>query len=117
MFTYLVFNHSLRIRFKSDSISGDKDQTTESGRSPGGSSLATPVAEESESGTVTEPQTAEQSEVQSEAATETETASEDNQTEKRNANLSGKINNLLTGDLNTITDSFNAVCLRKCTLR
>ena len=110
-FTYLVFQHSLRIRFKSDTDDKEKEENEEASTD----SAATPMTAEADSGATSRDAT----EVESESRAETDTLvtvdstpPKEDQAKERAAHLTGKINNLLTADITTITDFFNVVAIR-----
>ena len=123
--TQLVFEHSLRIRLKAEGGNEKSERTTERDASTvvgtpetasiAESSAAGSAADEEESVTTgtavsREPSTSSQSSVALGKAKETKPKKEDSkekekEKEKKNSNLIGKINNLVTTDLNNILES------------
>lgn len=110
-FTYLVFRHALRIRFKSDAANEGEDEKDDIMPTD---SATTPSMIEADSNAESE-----DTEVESESRAETETlvteepALVKDQAKERTAHLTGKINNLITGDLSIIGDSFSIVAIRR----
>jgi hypothetical protein len=111
VFTYLVFHHALRIRFKSDILSDGEEKNKKLGASAPESTLETPATADADSTTAVEHQ-----EGGSESQTEADAASvpepKEGQAQQRTANLAGKINNLLTADITTISGCEEVVLLR-----
>lgn len=110
-FTYLVFQHALRIRFKSTKSSEEEKKNEDDVNT-----VATPSTVEADSSAVSRDAT----EVETESRTDSDTLvtgdsspAGENKAKERTAHLTGKINNLLTSDLTIITDSFNAVAIRE----
>ncbi len=107
IFTQLVFEHSLRIRLKSDALDKKEDKKDDKkkkgkkdtkGKSP---STATPASRETQT--------------QSPAETETDTlveseeaAPEGGHAKAKTGHLVGKINNLITTDASTIQNSLHS---------
>ena len=117
VFTYLVFHHALRIRFKSDLLS-DKDKDKDSADasnahvSAATSGDATPASTDADSETAVD---ASESDIDSPADVEAGpdvSAAKEAKAEERSANLAGKINNLLTADISTISGCSYLVILR-----
>lgn len=106
----------MRIRFKSDSAEEEKEKKSDEVPTD---AAATPSTADVDSSAVSRDTT----EVESESRAETDTLvgeesspAKEGQSKERAAHLTGKINNLLTGDLTTITESFNAVAIRELSL-
>lgn len=112
-FTYLVYQHALRIRFKSDAAEeGMQDNETPIG-------LITPTTADAGSSPVSNGVI--ETELESVAELDTLVSDEpppaiEGEIKERTTQLTGKINNLLTGDLTTIVGSFDAVAIRMLTL-
>lgn len=126
--TQLVFEHSLRMRFKAET-SSRKDEQIESGHDRDSTTLGTPdTASLAESDTGTSVSTegaasASESTVAGQSSISTKgkskrgdaTGGKGEKGSKDDENILGKINNLVTSDLNNITDGreFIVLCERK----
>ena len=116
IFTQLVFEHALRIRLKTDALDekskdGGKTAKENSGK---GSGAATPSSvQEGSSSSVDD--TARGSDSSSETSVDlNEPAPEGGHAQAKAGHLVGKLNNLITSDLRTISNSFHAVTMREC---
>lgn len=115
IFTQLVFEHSLRIRLRSDALDKKDDKKDDKkkkdkkgkkdtkGKSP---STATPASGETQTQSPTDTET--DTLVESEEATP-----EGGHAKAKTGHLVGKINNLITTDSNTIQNSYQAIALCK----
>ena len=115
IFTYLVFHHALRIRFKSDLLKDDKDKEkdkyTKANDSATESAVDTPATMDTDSATTVGIQEA------SESSANADTASvagepQEGKAQERTTNLAGRINNLITADLAMISNCHDVVTLR-----
>lgn len=108
-FTYLIFQHSLRIRFKSTNSEEEKKDDN------GANAVVMPSPIEADSNVVSK----DALDVGSESWSDSDTLvvgnaihAEGSQVEKRATHLMGKINNLLTTDVTIISESLNFVAIR-----
>lgn len=108
-FTYLVYQHSLRIRFKSTNSEEEKKDDDDA------NAVATPSHIEANSNVVSKDSLDVEPESRSDSATlvvGSAIHAEGSQVEERAAHLMGKINNLLTTDVTIISESLNFVAVR-----
>lgn len=108
-FTHLVFQHSLRIRFKSA-----ETKEEEKNRDNANAKMASSSSEANLKGVskgVAKFDSKSRSDTDSSAGRDATPAGE-NQTKERAVHLIGKINNLLTTDVSIIVNSLNAVEIR-----
>ena len=114
-FTYLVFHHALRIRFKSDLLKDDKekekDKDTKADNSASESAVDTPATMDAESATTVGTQEASESSANADTASVTGEPQE-GKAQERTTNLAGRINNLITADLAMISNCHDVVTLR-----
>ena len=116
IFTQLVFEHALRIRLKTDALDekskGSGKATKENSGESAGAATPSSVQEGSSSSadnTARGPDSSSETLVDS-----SEPAPEGGHAQAKAGHLVGKINNLITSDLRTISNSHHAVAIREC---
>lgn len=111
-FTYLIFQHALRIRLKSSTEGDEKDKGEDDAPT---NSATTPTAAEADpsaaSGVAAEVEADNLAEADDPTANDP-AASKEGQTNEQKAHITGKISNLLTEDVSTMGISFNIVTIR-----
>lgn len=116
--TQLVMEHALRMRLKGDALDEKADKTSQDESKSGKSS----PAPKSGTSTLRVPETeSELGDAETDVATVTETSTlveeptvEGGHVKKQSANLIGRINNLITSDLNLMNQAHDALAVREC---